>query len=87
MCNIQHEKHCIENVANVTFIFGTSPNTKAEEKKWGDMAYYIPLPKKMGGTRSRVPHQIAPMPTPIVTAIRGRPTPETRVLPKQFERS
>jgi len=28
-------------VAKVTFIFGTSPNAKPEEKKWGDMAYYI----------------------------------------------
>jgi len=27
-------------VANVTFIFETSPNTKPEAKKWGDMAYY-----------------------------------------------
>jgi len=40
-------------VPKVTFIFGTSPNTKPEENKLGDMAYYIP----------RVPHQIAPMPT------------------------
>jgi len=31
-------------LANVTFVFGTSPNTKPEEKKWGDMAYYIPTP-------------------------------------------
>jgi len=38
-------------VANVTFVFGTSPNTKPEEKKRGDIAYYVP----------RVPHQIALM--------------------------
>jgi len=48
-------------VANVTFIFGTSPNAKPEEKKWGDMAYYIPPPEKAGGHAPRVPHQIAPM--------------------------
>jgi len=36
-------------VANVTFIFGTSPNTKPEEKKWGDMAYYIPPTFKSEG--------------------------------------
>jgi len=45
-------------VANVTFIFGTSPNRKPEDKKWGNMAYYIPLTLKSGGTR---PPQIAPM--------------------------
>jgi len=35
-------------VTNVTFIFGTSPNTKPEEKKWGDMAYCIPATWKSG---------------------------------------
>ena len=25
------------------------------------MAYYVPPPEKVGGTRPRVPHQIAPM--------------------------
>jgi len=29
-------------VANVTFVFGTSPNTKPEEKEWGDITYYAP---------------------------------------------
>jgi len=48
-------------VANVTFVFGTSPNTKPEEKKWGDIAYYAPLPEKVGGHVPRVPHQIGPM--------------------------
>jgi len=49
-------------VVNITFIFGTSPNTKPEEKKWEDMAYYIPSPEKVGDTHvPRVPHQIAPM--------------------------
>jgi len=42
-------------VANATFIFGTYPNTKPEEKKWGDMAYYIPPPKKVVGTRRPCP--------------------------------
>jgi len=42
-------------VANVTFNFGTSPNTKPEEKKWGDMAYYIPPPEKLVGTRPTCP--------------------------------
>jgi len=48
-------------VANVTFIFGTSPNIKPEGKKWGDMAYYTPSPEKVGGHVPRVPHQIAPI--------------------------
>jgi len=48
-------------VANVTFVFGTSPNTKPEEKKWGDIADYVPHLKKWGGHVPRVPHQIAPM--------------------------
>jgi len=48
-------------VANVNFIFGTSPNTKPEEKKLGDMAYYIPPTCKSVGTRPPCPHQIAPM--------------------------
>jgi len=26
-------------VANVTLIFRSSPNTKPDEKKWGDMTY------------------------------------------------
>jgi len=34
-------------VANVTFVFGTSPNTKPEEKKWGDIAYYVRPPEKV----------------------------------------
>jgi len=29
-------------VTNITFIFETSPNTKPKDKKWGDMAYYVP---------------------------------------------
>jgi len=35
-------------MANITFIFGTSPNKKPDEKKLGDMAYYIPPPEKVG---------------------------------------
>jgi len=46
-------------MANATFIFGTSPNTKHEEKKWGDMAYYIPPTSKSGGNTWN--HQTAPM--------------------------
>jgi len=42
-------------VANVTFIFGTSPNTKPEEKKWGDMAYCIPTTIKKWVTRPPCP--------------------------------
>jgi len=38
----QHEKHFRLNVANVTFIFGTSPNTKSEEKKWGGHGILYP---------------------------------------------
>jgi len=44
-----------------SLIFGTSPNIKPEEKKWEDMAYYIPPPEKVGGHIPRVPHQSAPM--------------------------
>jgi len=47
-------------VTKVTFILGTSPNIKPEEKKWRDMAYYIPPPEKVGGCPP-CPHQIAPM--------------------------
>jgi len=32
-----------------------------KEKKWGDMAYYIPPPEKVGEHVPRVPHQIAPI--------------------------
>ena len=32
-----------------------------KRKKWGDMAYYIPPPEKVGGHVPCVPHQIAPM--------------------------
>jgi len=35
MYNIQHENHITENVANDSFIFGTSQNIKPEEKNWG----------------------------------------------------
>jgi len=37
-------------VTNITFIFETSPNTKFKEKKWWDMAYYIPPPEKVRAT-------------------------------------
>jgi len=30
-------------------------------KQWGDMAYYVPPFRKVGGHVPRVPHQIAPM--------------------------
>jgi len=42
-------------VANVTFIFGTSTNTNPEEKKWGDMAYYIHTTWKSVGDTSPWP--------------------------------
>jgi len=45
----------MQKVANITFIFGISPNTKPEEKKWGDMAYYILPILKTGGTRLLYP--------------------------------
>ena len=45
----------MQNVPNITFNFGTSPNAKPEEKKWGDMAYYIPPPEKVGGTHPLCP--------------------------------
>ena len=61
MCNIYHEKDFTQNVANVTFVFGTSPNIKPEEKKWGDLAYYIPPPEKVGEHVPVSPHQIGPM--------------------------
>ena len=49
-------------MANVTFIFGTSPNAKPEEKKvWGHGILYTPQLQKRGGHVSRVSHQIAPM--------------------------
>jgi len=47
-------------VANVTFIFGTSPNAKPEEKKWGDMAYYILHLKKRGDTSPVFPTKLRP---------------------------
>ena len=36
-------------------------NFCTKQKKWGDMAYYIPPPEKVGGHVPRVPDQIAPM--------------------------
>jgi len=48
-------------VTNVTFSFDTSPNTNPTRKSGGNMAYYIPPSKTMGGYVPRVPHQIAPM--------------------------
>jgi len=51
--------HITQNVAKVTFIFGTSPNTKPEERGHGIL--YPPHLKKFGGHVPRVPHQIAPM--------------------------
>jgi len=48
-------------VANVTFIFETSPNAKPEEKYVGVMAYYIPTVCKRGGQVPRVLYLIAPM--------------------------
>jgi len=47
-------------VANATFIFGTSPNAKPEEKKWGDMAYYSPHLKKWGDTYPMPPTKLSP---------------------------
>jgi len=48
-------------VANITFIFDTSPYKKPKDKKVGGMAYYIPPSEKMGEHVPRVPYQIAPM--------------------------
>jgi len=42
-------------MTNITFIFETSPNTKPKEKKWGDMAYYVPPSEKVSGTRPTCP--------------------------------
>jgi len=61
MYNIQLENHFTENVANVSFIFGTSQNIKPEEKKWGTWHIISPQPEKLGGTLPRVPHEITPM--------------------------
>ena len=47
---IYHEKLFTQNVTNITFIFETPPNTKPEDKKWGDMAYYVPPSEKVEGT-------------------------------------
>jgi len=47
-------------VTNVTFIFGTSRNTKPEEKKAGDMAYYIPPPEKVGDMFPVSPTKLRP---------------------------
>ena len=35
-------------MTSIIFIFETSPNTKPKEKKWGDMAYYIPRVPQIG---------------------------------------
>jgi len=49
-------------MANVTFIFGASPNTKPEKKKWGGTWHIIsPHLKKWWVHFPRVPHQIARM--------------------------
>jgi len=48
-------------VAKVTLIFGTSPNIKPEEKKWGTWHIITSQPEKVGGHFPRVPHKIAPM--------------------------
>jgi len=49
-------------VANTTFIFETSPNTKPKEKKVGGTWHIMSPPsEKVGGHVPRVPHQIAPM--------------------------
>ena len=57
-CNMKSTSH---KTWQTSLIFGTSPNIKPEEKKWEDMAYYIPPPEKVGGHIPRVPHQSAPM--------------------------
>ena len=49
-------------MTNITFIFETSPNAKAKEKKAGGHGILCPPPsEKVGGHVPRVPHQIAPM--------------------------
>jgi len=48
-------------VANITFIFETSLNTKPKEKKVGGHGMLCPPSAKVGGHVSRVPHQIAPI--------------------------
>jgi len=47
-------------VKNITFIFETSPNTKPKEKKWVDMAYYIPPHEKVGDTSPVSPTKLPP---------------------------
>ena len=54
-------------MTNVTFSFETSPNKTLSKKCGGDMAYYVPPSKKVGGHVPRVPHQIAPMPVKCFT--------------------
>jgi len=61
MCNILHEKGFTQNVANVTFIFGTSPNAKPEEEKWGGHGIlYPPHLKKRGDTSPVSPIKLRP---------------------------
>jgi len=50
-------------VTNITFTFETAPNTKPKQKKVGGHRILCPPVWKSGGTRPRVPHQIAPMRT------------------------
>ena len=61
VCNLPSllEKLFTQNVTNITFIFETSPNTNPEEKKVGDMAYYIPPPEKVGDTSPYSPPNCA----------------------------
>ena len=47
--------HLTWNVTNVTFIFAASPNAKPKEKMWGDIAYYVPPPENVKGTRPQCP--------------------------------
>jgi len=61
LCVTSNMKNSTQNVTNVIFRFETSPNTNSKRIKWGDMAYYVPPSKKVGGHGGRVPHQIAPM--------------------------
>jgi len=56
--HLKYEKLFTQNVANITFTFETSPNTKPKEKKWGAWHIMSPRLKKWGGNVPRVPHQI-----------------------------
>ena len=50
LCITSNMKSTSHKTWQTSLIFGTSPNIKPEDKKWEDMAYYIPPPEKVGDT-------------------------------------